>query len=237
MPSKSERKRMAARAAKLKAAGMDPPPRRRKGNAMTQTETASEPARPKGIGPTPERLAKPDRPEKGETGVYRTPAPIERLHARHSLDHQDHMNDLMYDQALELQRDHYQSGLSGLSAQDLNHVVGGSGDAAYMMPKSEGPRRHRQQLIRKLNAMGWFAAQPLRGAGRVTFAVVCLEMGLADAGRLHCGIKETERAAAVAKDRLREGLMALVDLAKIRRRDTVNAVLGHENSLQLDRGP
>lgn len=221
MPSKTEKRRITKLAAQARAEGLPPPMRsaksRNKAAAKPSTATATQSADAgKIVLPTPERLAKEDKPIKRDTGGYLAPAPISRLHSRRSLDHNDYMNDMMYDEALELQRNHYQSGLNGLSAQDLNRVMGGGSDAAYMMPRNHSASHHRQELIKKLNAMGWFPMQPNRGCGRVVFSVVCLETPFSEAGQLYCGVSHPERAASVAMDRLRSGLMTLVDLKKIR---------------------
>lgn len=89
--------------------------------------------------------------------------------------------------------------------------MGGGGDgAACGFPKTERAMHNRQKVRDACRMMGWFEAHPYKGAGRLVMDVVCYEMSLTDAAKVHLppgGSNEARLGAAM--DRLRTGLFAL----------------------------
>lgn len=158
--------------------------------------------------PTEQRLVKEDKPRKTQAGFYRAPAPIERLRDRGSLDHMPHINEAMYQAANKLGAHFYEAGLGGIAAQDLSRDVRGSGDGgACGFPKTERAMHHRQKFREACNIMGWFETHPYKGAGRLVVDVVCFEMSLTDASKVHLtpgGSNEARLGAGM--ERLRTGL-------------------------------
>ena len=160
--------------------------------------------------PTKQRLEKADHPAKTSAGFYRAPAPIERLRDQRKLDEAVHINAAMYEAAQKLAGHFYDAGLTGIQAQDLSSCVGGGGDgAACGFPKSERAMHNRQKVREACKMMGWFEAHPYKGAGRLVVDVVCYEMTIADASRIHIPGCSTAAQVGAGMDRLRTGLFML----------------------------
>ncbi len=211
--------------------------RANKGKDAHGSHTKPKPAHmPDERGPTPERAAKEELvlqnsplQEVGRQNVrvYRAPPPIERMRDANRLDHRPEMNEAMYRQAEDLQRLQRKAGMIGVAAQDLTRAFGGDRvDPPYMMARTEAAAAARGELHQRLNFIGLRIDAPLYGNARVVYAVVCEELSFAVAGRLHCGQTNDYAAAAVAKDRVRAGLMALVDLSRMKHRPALSRVLG-----------
>ncbi len=170
-----------------------------------KTERRALPRRPDVVGPTPERLAKPDAPLQLGGGLYRAPMPIERMRDRNQLDHTPHLNEAMFLAAEKLVGLFEGAGLaSTVRAQDLTRVIGAAGDggdhhAAYCL----------LEFRRACILMGWSVAHPHRGAGRITVAVVCEGRGVKEAAAEHRPGGRAEVQLAAGMEALREGLFAL----------------------------
>lgn len=226
MPSKAEKKHIHKLAARAKADGTEPPQRTRPGKKgmaapATQAATQSE-SSGKIVHPTIDRLAKPDCPIKGDTGVFRVKPLIDKLRDKHWLDPSIHVRHAMHSAGEALIDCYHRAGLTGIGAQDLSRVVGGGGDPAYMTPSSETAAASRTEFRRACRAMGWYEDDGgqagfamYRGAGRITVALLCHEMAFEDAARLYMPGGSTEERTGAAKERLRAGLWALISLWRI----------------------
>ena len=159
--------------------------------------------------PTDERLAKEDQPRRLDAGYYRAPAPIERLRDQGKLDLLPHVNQGMYEAACKLYAHFYVGGLGGIAAQDLSRCAGGGDGGSSHFPRDERALHHRQMFREAVSVMGWFEAYPHRGAGRLVVDVICREMAIRDASKIHIPGGRTETYVAAGMDRLREGLFAL----------------------------
>ena len=161
--------------------------------------------------PTPERMAKADAPAKRGAGVYVTAQPIELLFSKGKLSPEMACeNDAMFMAARKLQDVFAGAGLSaGAQAQDLNRIVSGGGDPSSGMPLNEFAAARRKEFRIACTLMGWHQAFPFRGAGRLTVAVVCHEMGVKDAAAIYRPGGGNEAQLAKGMDVLREGLFAL----------------------------
>ena len=167
------------------------------------------PPPPRLLKPTDERLAKEDKPRKMDAGHYRAPPPIERLRDQNKLDPTPHINQAMYEAAGKLYAVFYLGGLGGIAAQDVSRCVGGGDGGSSHFPRDERALHNRLQFREAVRVMGWFESFPHRGAGRLTVDVVCREMALRDAAKIHIPLGRTEVSLAAGMDRLREGLFAL----------------------------
>ena len=210
-----------ARRARQLAEAVPQPRRQQAGKAATgqkgsfrQFLNARQPVRQQPATPqvpTEQRLAKDDKPRKTPAGFYRAPAPIERLRDRGSLDHMPHINEAMYQAANKLVVHFYEAGLGGIAAQDLSRDVRGSGDGgACGFPKTERAMHNRQKFREACKLMGWYETHPYKGAGRLVVDVVCFEMSLTDAAKVHLspgGSNEARLGAGM--ERLRTGLFTL----------------------------
>lgn len=170
---------------------------------------ASQPQRVAPLKPTEERLAKEDRPKKTAGGFFRARHPLERLRDQGKLDHSNGaINSAMFEAAERLYRHWYESGLSGIKAQDISRAVGAGDGGACAFPRNDRAMMHRQHFRIACTLMGWHEAAPYRGAGRLVVDIVCYEMGVKEAALIHCPGRN-ESALANGMDRLREGLFAL----------------------------
>ena len=164
------------------------------------------PNRPDVLEPTPERLAKEDAPVKLGSGLYRAPPTIERMRDREQLAPGDpHLNEMLFQAAEKLEGYAAGAGLGGaIRAQDLNRIASTGGDFG-----GEHAAHCLKEFRTGCTLMGWFVAYPLRGAGRLTTAVVCDGMGVKEAAALYRpGGSDSARLGA-GMDVLREGLFAL----------------------------
>ncbi len=161
------------------------------------------------VKPTDERLEKNDRPRKTEGGFYRAPAPIERLRDHRKLDPLPHVNEAMFQAAGKLYSVFYLGGLGGIAAQDLSRCVGGGDGGSCGFPRNERAMHNRQVFREAVKIMGWHEAFPHRGAARLVVDVICFDMAIRDASRIHIPLGRTEVSTAAGMDRLREGLFAL----------------------------
>ena len=164
------------------------------------------------IRPTPERLAKGDLIAGEMVGTHRSQPPIERLRGKKAPDGFFFLSDAEYAAALKLAEIFQECGLSAsVQAQDLNRVIAsdGSGGVPYGMANGERAAHCRKEFRLACKLMGWHAAHPFRGAGRLVVDVVCYEVGLTEAGQTHLGGGRKGDMLSAAADRLREGLFAL----------------------------
>ncbi|WP_158810435.1 hypothetical protein [Beijerinckia sp. L45] len=157
------------------------------------------------MGPTPERLAKGDISPITAGGFRRSISTVEKLRDGGKLDHDARTNEAMF-QAAEKLRRHFEGSLIGVKAQDLNRIIGGGGDE---LTGEEAWVHNFDTFTKACKLMGWSQANPHRGAGRITVAVVCFEMTVTEAAGIHVADKRKETALAAGMDRLREGLYAL----------------------------
>lgn len=164
------------------------------------------------IDPTGERLAKSDAPRKTLGGFFRARHPLERLRDQGKLDTAPHINCGMFEAAEKLYTHFYQGGLGGIRAQDISRCVGAGDGGSCQFPRDERAMHHRQKFRQACKIMGWHEAAPYRGAGRLVVDVVCFEMGVKDAARVHCPGGGNEANLATGMDRLKEGLFALACL-------------------------
>lgn len=227
MPSKTEKRRIAKLTAQARADGIQAPQRKiksRRGTAAKPTTAIAAQSADAGkiVLPTPERMAQRDAPVRGETGVFRVKPLIDKLRDKVWLDPSIHVRQAMHSAGEALIDCYHRAGLTGLGAQDLSRVVGGSGDPAYMTPSSENVMSSRQDFRRACKAMGWYEDDSgvagfamYRGAGRITVALLCQEMGFEDAARTYMPGGSTEERTGAAKERLRSGLWALISLWRI----------------------
>jgi hypothetical protein len=133
------------------------PKSKRNADDAPQPQTQTSQRLPRG-DPTPERLAKgglhiarsplQDGGHR-ETRSYRSPPPIERMRNECKLDHDEAMNEAMYQQAVQLEQLARKAGMSTVPAQDLTRVFTGSGggtDPSYMMPRTEAAAAAKGEL-------------------------------------------------------------------------------------------
>lgn len=177
------------------------------------TRAKNEPvnvARPDSIPPTPEHLAQPDRPVRGQDGGYRVIDALERLFTRGLLDSSGAMNEAMYLSALWLRETFRRAGFDiSLSSGDLDRIVTGRSDFSDRLYCSDRRIDAQNEFADAVRVLGWYDLHPFRGAGRIVVGVCCYGYTIAECGKLYLNIISQERAEAVAMDRLREGLMSL----------------------------
>jgi len=166
--------------------------------------------RPDMLAPTPERLAKRDAIAKTAAGFYRAPAPIERLRDRQQLAPTDaQLNEVMFQASEKLAGLYRAAELDGLQAIDLTRIGTGGSDANVGMATTERAAHCRREFRIATTMMGWHALYPHRGAGRLTVAVVCEEMGVKDAAAIYRPGGSNAAQLGAGMDVLREGLFAL----------------------------
>lgn len=201
-PGKS---RSAAELAAAVPAVRAPSTARARVEAKRSSSKKSRKARAMPVGPTPERLAKGDVDIR--VGQTRSVPPIERLRDQGKLSFDARENQALYEAALRLRR-HFDGCLVGVQAQDLNRIIGaGRGDDDLM--KEEAWVNNFDQFRTAVKLMGWSPDRPQRGAGRLVVAVICNDLPVVDAAKIHIGAGRTEAVMGAAMDRLREGLFAL----------------------------
>lgn len=159
--------------------------------------------------PTAERMAKTDKPRKTGSGAYRAPHPLERLRDQGKLDPNPRVNLAMFEAAEKLYTHFYQGGLKGIQAQDLSRASGSGDGGACQFPASENAMFHRGKFREATRIMGWHVDSPYRGAGRLVVDVVCYEMPVLEAGRIHTPPARTDTIAAKGMEKLCEGLFIL----------------------------
>ncbi len=160
------------------------------------------------LGPTPERMAKGDIPDRTPGGFHRAIPLIERMRDRHQLaeNPNDDYTNQKYLEAAEKLRRHFEGCMIGVKAQNLDEAVShGPGD----LTGEEGWVHHYKEFKTACRLMGWSDVNPLRGAGRLVVAVVCYEVPVMEAALTHTGSGRAERVLERGMDRLREGLFAL----------------------------
>jgi hypothetical protein len=165
------------------------------------------PRRPDPLGPTAERLAKADAPVKLGSGIYRAPPSIERMRDREQLAPGDaHLNAMMFMAAEKLERLALDAGLGGaIRGQDLTRIRGGTDGGLG----DERTAHCLKEFRTACSLMGWFAAYPNRGAGRLTVAVVCDGMSVTEAASVYRPGGSNSARLGAGMDVLREGLFAL----------------------------
>lgn len=156
------------------------------------------------MGPTPERLAKGDIGAIG--GVHRSIPTVERLRDQGKLDHDARINQALFEAAQKLQR-HFASSLIGVRAQDLDRIV--TAGASDDLTQEESWVYSFDQFRMACKLMGWFEANPHRGAGRLVVAIACGGQTVTDAAKAYLPPARKEVMIATAMDRLREGLFCL----------------------------
>lgn len=150
--------------------------------------------RERGLGPTPERIAKAG--EAFEVGHHGTitlrDSPLEWLERRGLISPSQYNTGAKYRHHW-----HFSGMLPNIGTIDLNRVFVGNGGNVGM-PSSESQAHHRQQ---------YRAAQEQVGLqiGRLLDNIICLEFSVVDAGRI-AGWKDEKQARAVATELLRVGL-------------------------------
>lgn len=164
------------------------------------------PTRPDVLGPTPERLAKADAPVKLGAGLYRAPPTIERLRDREQFAPGDgHLNEMLFQAAEKLEGYRAGAGLgAAIRAQDLNRIASAEGEIG-----GEHAAHCLKEFRTACTLMGWFVAHPLRGAGRLTVAVVCDGMGVKEAAAVYRPGGSDAASLAAGMEVLRAGLFAL----------------------------
>ena len=179
--------------------------RARKGRNKSSTRRAL-PTRPNPMSPTPERLAKLDAPVTLGAGLYRAPPTVERMRDREQLAPGDaHLNEMLFQAAEKLEGLASGAGLGGaIRAQDLNRIGASSGEHG-----GEHAAHCLKEFRTACTLMGWFIAYPLRGAGRLTVAVVCDGMGVKEAAAIYRPGGSDGARLGAGMDVLREGLFAL----------------------------
>ncbi len=158
------------------------------------------------LAPTPERLAKPDAPVRLGAGLYRAPPNMERLRDREQLAPGDpHLNEMLFQAAEKLEGYRAGAGLgAAIRAQDLNRIASTEGESG-----GEHAAHCLKEFRTACTLMGWSVAHPLRGAGRLTVAVVCDGMGVKEAAAVYRpGGSDAARLAA-GMEVLRTGLFAM----------------------------
>lgn len=132
-------------------------------------------------------------------------APLQWLASRQMLDPTDReRNGLLREAGERYYRHWFDGGLKGIGAQNLDRVFGGEGEPAYLTPASEYAAQHRLEYREARERMGsWLA--------KVTDAVVCEELTLADAGSFVGDYASSKTRSAIALTMLKAGLTTLVD--------------------------
>jgi hypothetical protein len=199
--------------------------------------------------PTPEPRAKAiDRSEDGRRlhehhrrdalGHYHfDDAPLDRLAARGDLAKTEngkidrHMNRILLEAGRRYFEHAYLSGMiSALKAIDLAGV-GGGGDPACGMPANEAQAHHRRQYRDAEQALGQYFSS-------VVDAIVLREQSLQAVGLRITPYRKAETAAAIALDRLKEGLLRLAQHFRMGGLDKGRpnvAVSGHSPNQRPDR--
>ena len=175
----------------------------------------------KTVLPTPERLMKaglaPSMSIKGQKlqvvaddqlgkrGLVRVhTAPLQWLASRGMLHDDSEANGLMREAGERYYKHWFNGGLKGIGAQNLDRVFGGQSDPAYQTPTTEFAAQHRAEYREARDRMGsWLA--------KVTDAVVCEEMILADAGAFVGDYASAKTRSAIALTMLKAGLTTLVE--------------------------
>ena len=165
-------------------------------------------AAPKPLGPTPERLAKGDIPHTATAGgFHRSVPPVERLYKTKKLSETCVRENLALFEAAERLKAHFdRKSAFGVQAQDLTRVRGSSGESLYA---EESWVSHKKNYDEAMVLMGYWPNSPTRGSAKIVEAVVCLEMGVGDAGSAILPAGRTERVDAIAMEKLRQGLFNL----------------------------
>jgi hypothetical protein len=138
-----------------------------------------------------------------------TQAPLQWLAARRMLHPGDRPEDiekngLMREAGERYYRHWFDGGLKGIGAQNLDRVFGGEAEPAYLTPASEYAAQHRLEYREARERMGsWLA--------KVTDAVVCEELTLADAGSFVGDYASSKTRSAIALTMLKAGLTTLVE--------------------------
>lgn len=183
---------------------------RQRAKTKPATTANARPAAPsKPTTPTQERMAKTDNPRRTTSGVYRAPAPIERLRDQGKLDPNPVVNSAMFEAAEKLYTHFYQGGLKGIAAQDLSRSAGGGDGGACQFPATERAMHHREKFREATRLMGWYIDAPYRGAARLVVDVVCFEVTVEDASRRHTLSARTDTIKANGMEKLCEGLFIL----------------------------
>lgn len=170
-----------------------------------------QPRQERALGPTPERMAKAGEAfEVGHHGVVTIrSSPLEWLERQWQLDARARvpeerrrgLSPVLYGVGVRYRHHWHFSGLlPTVGSIDLNRIFAAS-SGNIGMPSSEAQAHHRQQYRLAQQAVGLIL-------GRVLDNVVCMEMSLADAGRL-CGWRDEETARRKAVDMVRNGLEIL----------------------------
>lgn len=133
-----------------------------------------------------------------------TQAPLQWLASRRMLADDVEMNGLLREAGERYYRHWFDGGLKGIGAQNLDRVFGGEGEPAYLTPASEYAAQHRLEYREARERMGsWLA--------KVTDAVVCEELTLADAGLFVGDYASSKTRSAIALTMLKAGLTTLVE--------------------------
>jgi hypothetical protein len=148
----------------------------------------------RGLGPTPERIAKAG--EAFEVGHHGTitlrDSPLEWLERRGVITASQYNTGAKYRHHW-----HFSGMLPNIGTIDLNRIFAGNGGNVGM-PSSESQAHHRQQYRAAQEAVGM-------QIGRLLDNIICLEFSVVDAGRI-AGWKDEKQARAVATELLRVGL-------------------------------
>lgn len=133
-----------------------------------------------------------------------TQAPLQWLAARRMLHDDIEMNGLLREAGERYYKHWFDGGLKGIGAQNLDRVFGGEAEPAYLTPASEYAAQHRLEYREARERMGsWLA--------KVTDAVVCEELTLADAGSFVGDYASNKTRSAIALTMLKAGLTTLVE--------------------------
>ena len=133
-----------------------------------------------------------------------TQAPLQWLAARGKLADDVEMNGLLREAGERYYKHWFEGGLKGIGAQNLDRVFGGEAEHAYLTPASEYAAQHRHEYREARERMGsWLA--------KVTDAVVCEELTLADAGSFVGDYASSKTRSAIALTMLKAGLTTLVE--------------------------
>lgn len=132
-------------------------------------------------------------------------APLQWLASRQMLDTADReRNGLLREAGERYYRHWFDGGLKSIGAQNLDRVFGGEAEPAYLTPATEYAAQHRLEYREARERMGsWLA--------KVTDAVVCEELTLADAGSFVGDYASSKTRSAIALTMLKAGLTTLVE--------------------------
>lgn len=132
-------------------------------------------------------------------------APLQWLASRQMLDPADReRNGHLREAGERYYRHWFDGGLKGIGAQNLDRVFGGEAESAYLTPATEYAAQHRLEYREARERMGsWLA--------KVTDAVVCEELTLADAGSFVGDYASSKTRSAIALTMLKAGLTTLVE--------------------------